>query len=298
MDMNRIEAAIEAYESVLSESERDRVSFFKGLLDIQDRHARFVAEKQAYTIPSKTAAETWYWSDKPFFLMKPVDIEADAFVAALEDCSCYLIDHAGLDPQVAEGLRFFDWRAWVAASELGQAGSDPSAYIEAASAAEEGAGAVPAETIALVAAFALRPMLEQAASDTMASLDLKEGNMSHRKPLACPACGSAASAAFVGDTPSSSGKGRMLYCPICGTNWEFERIRCARCGTQNQSHLHYFHVEGDPAHRLHLCDECGDYTRTVFQDDLRAPLAFEVEDVVMATLDAVAHDARFNSERK
>ena len=146
--------------------------------------------------------------------------------------------------------------------------------------------------------FALRPMLQSAAASIMKELSatVKEGNTLHDKPLSCPVCGSKATASYVGETPSSQGKGRMLYCGTCGTEWEFERIRCASCGTQNQGHLNYFHVEGDEAHRLHNCKECGDYMRTVFQDEIEVPFVFEVEDVVMARLDMVAHDERFAGE--
>ena len=65
-------------------------------------------------------------------------------------------------------------------------------------------------------------------------------------------------------------------------------MRCARCGTRNQGHLHYFNVEGDDSHRIATCDECGGYMRTVFQDDALVPFSFDVEDVVMARLDSIA----------
>lgn len=106
-------------------------------------------------------------------------------------------------------------------------------------------------------------------------------------------CGTPASAAFVGETDAVDGRGRLLYCSTCGTQWAFDRIRCACCGTQSQTKLHYFHVEGDDAHRLQNCEECGDYMRTVFQDSLKVPLSMEVEDIVMANLDAIALDSRF-----
>ena len=63
----------------------------------------------------------------------------------------------------------------------------------------------------------------------------------------------------------------------------------ARCGTTEPRSLRYFSLAGDNAHRIHLCDECGGYIRTVFttRDSTFAPVA-EVEDVVMAPLDAVA----------
>ena len=88
-------------------------------------------------------------------------------------------------------------------------------------------------------------------------------------------------------TPTASGKtnGRTLYCPQCGATWEVERIRCVRCGTQDESQLHYRSIEGDDAHRIHVCDRCKGYVRTRFADETGlAPFVPEVEDVVAADL--------------
>ena len=75
---------------------------------------------------------------------------------------------------------------------------------------------------------------------------------------------------------------------------EFDRIRCPRCGTRNQGNLHYFNIEGDEGHRIGTCDECGSYIRTRFAGEGdNAPYSPEVEDVVMARLDAVAMDPSF-----
>lgn len=300
MDIQRIDAAVEAYGGILDKGDADRLAFFKGLMAVQNRHAEAAAERNAYALADPAAAEGWYWNQKPFFLMAPVPIDADAFASALEDCSRYLADHAGLPAKTAEALRSFDMKELIEKTDLGLAGSDPAAYIDAAcETARAGADeqSAPVDALALALAFALRPLLEPAARTAMDQVDLKQVNENHNRPQACPACGGLPAAAAVGETPSGAANGKMLYCALCGTTWEFERIRCARCGTQNQGKLHYFHVEGDDAHRLYLCDACGEYTRTVFKSDLRAPFAFEVEDVIMAKLDMVAHDPRFAANK-
>lgn len=300
MDTKRIELALKAYEDNLNEKDFARLTFFKGLWDIQNRHVDLVTEADIYEIPDAKTAEEWYWQEKPFFMMAPVSIDEDRFIAAIEDCVCYLVDHAGLKEEVAESLRFFGWRDLIAETDLKQAGYDPMAYVESCCelVQKKDDQSVAADILSLVLSCALRPMLQSAAEATMKMLSpaLKEGNDIHDKPLCCPACGGEAVAAYVGETPSSQGNGRLLYCGMCGTEWEFERIRCGHCGTRNQGHLHYFHLEGDETHRLHNCQECGDYLRTVFQDDLIAPFSFVVEDVVMTRLDMVAHDPRFSDE--
>ncbi|WP_418245429.1 hypothetical protein [Ellagibacter isourolithinifaciens] len=56
----------------------------------------------------------------------------------------------------------------------------------------------------------------------------------------------------------------------------------------------YFNIEGDEGHRIGTCDECGSYIRTRFAGEGdNAPYSPEVEDVVMARLDAVAMDPSF-----
>ena len=58
------------------------------------------------------------------------------------------------------------------------------------------------------------------------------------------------------------------------------------------------YVEGDDSHRIAVCDECEGYVRTVYQQDASAPFSFEVEDVAMAPLDAIANDPQFARVRE
>ena len=60
--------------------------------------------------------------------------------------------------------------------------------------------------------------------------------------------------------------------------------------------LRYTYLEHDPAHRLHLCDECHGYARFVFEDELGKPVSMVVEDAVSTTLDAVARANGYTPE--
>ncbi len=181
----------------------------------------------------------------------------------------------------------------VAASSLAMAGSAPAAYLEdlADLLGDDGMTEDQARVGALVASLALRFQLEAPAQAV--SRALGEAGCTEPHPLRCPVCGGAPSAARVGGQNSTQGRGKTLWCAQCGTTWEFDRVRCARCGTHNQGHLHYFNVEGDDAHRIATCEECGGYVRTTYADDALAPFSFEVEDVVMARLDAIAANPAF-----
>ena len=140
---------------------------------------------------------------------------------------------------------------------------------------------------AMAAALALRAFLEGPA--TAVERARREAGADEPHSVRCPVCGGEAAVAQVSGAPAGQGRAKRLWCAQCGCAWEFERVRCVRCGTQNQAHLHYYNVEGDDAHRIATCDECGGYTRTVYEEDALAPFSFEVEDVVMAKLDLVAY---------
>lgn len=297
MNAQKQETAIAAYRKTLGESDMARLEFFQGIWDIQARHTKKVAEANSYEPADAETLEQWYWNEKPAFLMAPLPIDEDALFNVLDEISDYLAENGGFADEISEALRSFDWLEFIRSTDLGLAGKDPSAYLEQSQEAIDDDSSLPADTTILVFTLALRALLEAPAQAVMSSLSLDEANTVHDKPVQCPVCGTHAVAAYVGETPSSLGNGRLLYCALCGTEWEYERIRCACCGTQNQGKLHYFHIEGDEAHRLHNCDECGDYMRTVFNESSEAPFCFEVEDVVMARLDQVAHDPRFSANK-
>lgn len=143
-------------------------------------------------------------------------------------------------------------------------------------------------TLAVICACALRAHLllpaKNAAQDYTNSAD-----KSVDSPLACPVCGYRETLSWVGEFTAHHGNERVKYCPLCATQWAFERIRCGRCGTKNQGHFHYTNEEHDNSHRILICDECHSYERVVFQEHLQSPaFSIEVEDMVMAPLDALA----------
>lgn len=143
-------------------------------------------------------------------------------------------------------------------------------------------------TLAVICACALRAHLllpaKNAAQDYTNSAD-----KSADSPLACPVCGYRETLSWVGEFTAHHGNERVKYCPLCASQWAFERIRCGRCGSKNQGHFHYTNEEHDNSHRILICDECHSYERVVFQEHLQSPaFSIEVEDVVMAPLDALA----------
>lgn len=200
------------------------------------------------------------------------------------------MEKGGFPSEVKKALSKLDWSDVVDSSDYALAGADPSRYLEIFAGILTGRGfdEVPAYLAASCMSLAVRAQIEGVAAlvSELAGPEL----LASAHTMYCPVCGSKPTVARVGGSSSSDGRGKTLGCLQCGCSWEFERIRCVHCGVQNPKRLHYYNIEGDDSHRINTCDECGGYLRTTFVEDFLVPFSFEVEDVVMAKLDALAAD--------
>lgn len=297
MDLDLVKKATAYYSEGASASDAARLKFFEGLYQLIQERAEQLEGTQAVDTLSSEKADACYTEGTPLLWKAPVVVKPEDFAKTCSEVAAYLVENAGLEDAAAKALAAYDWDWFVDNVQLTDAGRDPSEFVESClkRTPKLGVGSdMPVTVFGLVAGFALRAHLQQHAADLMTcvSKDILEG-LNHDAPVACPVCGSAAAASVVWPQGSASGHGRSQYCAKCGTMWHFERIRCGHCGTQSTSHLHYYHIEGDSAHRIHTCDDCGGYERVVFQEEIKAPFCMEVEDVVMARLDQVALDPSF-----
>lgn len=294
MNMKRIEFAAKGYEQSADEGARKRVAAFKPIWEAQHRAAEKASEALAadgWAAPAADDLERWYWEGAPLLSHAPVKVDAGLFAQTARDVAGAALGGMGIAGDAREALASCDWDALIAQTPLETAGKDPASYLDASADVVERVCGENGDLVFLVLALALRPMVEPAAAALFAAVKprVQGGLARHRKPRACPVCGGEPSLAYVGPTDTNKANGRTLYCAQCGTTWEFERVRCARCGNQLQDQLHYKSVEGDDAHRLHVCDACKGYMRTLFMlDNSLRPFTPEVEDAVMANLDAVA----------
>lgn len=302
MLISEIDKVVENYrrqtsDGAFPEDRFDILYFFYGIMEIQAKWAQALSAEEYDVMPVDTR-ENLYWSFKPMLQENPVMIDPASYANCIEEVCAYLVENKVFEEDILSALAKINWQNVVAYSEFNLAGAAPLEYIAStaeAFSATDFAG-IPAVVAQIIMAYALRPFLEGPARKCLSGLDLKQGNRDNKKPCECPVCGCVSSSSFVGNTPSSEGKGRMLYCSMCGSQWEFERIRCAKCGTQSPNDLHYFNVEGDTARRLHICGECGDYSKTVFLEDFKGTFIFEVEDVIMGYLDDIANLPEFNPD--
>jgi FdhE protein len=104
----------------------------------------------------------------------------------------------------------------------------------------------------------------------------------------CPFCGALPGMGEI----RKEGK-RILHCPLCGTEWEFPRMKCPYCQNEDQERLTYFQVEGEGGNRADVCLACRNYLKTVDSRDMEGTLDFEVEDYLTLYLDHLAQEEGF-----
>lgn len=292
MNMRLISTAIRAYESMLDEGDNARLAFFHELWKVVDECE--ASRACSYEPPEAGTIKTAVEVGTPIFATKPVEVDKGAFVGDIEKIAARAIESTELAPGVAEDLQRVRWDRVVEASDIELAGTNPNAYLMDMYQilADDGMKAGSLGIALMAVTLALKAQIEKPAAIALAAVK-KAVAFEDIHPLTCPICGSAPALSHVGGETSSNGRGRRLVCTQCGTSWEFERVRCARCGTQNQRSLHFYNIEGDDNHRIGTCDECGSYIRSLFSESVLVPISYEVEDVVMAKLDAIAQNPSF-----
>jgi FdhE protein len=109
----------------------------------------------------------------------------------------------------------------------------------------------------------------------------------------CPICGSPPDLAFLAENG-----GRWLVCEFCRHQWSFERIRCPGCSNQDSHSVIYFFSDAEPAYRVHTCDVCKLYIKTVDTRRLERPFYPPLEGILTAHLDMKARRLGFSSSAK
>ena len=285
MNMDLVNKVSEAYLKTSEGADAVRLRFFLGVREIQ---SRIEARDRPYDAPSTDAAREALSAGRPLFDVSVPAVPVAEYLDALAEIARYTSEAAGLADDQAEALRDADFAGAIDAEMLAGAVGSPGGFVaEVASrlGARVSAPLTPA-TVAFVLISALVPFLT---GPSKVALSVLGDSRSHAERTGvCPVCGAAASLGRVGESTKLQGAERVLWCGICHAEWGYERLRCVRCGSGDPNKLRYTHIEGDAAHRVHLCDDCHGYTRFVFVDELDKPVAMAVEDAVAGRLDAVA----------
>lgn len=105
----------------------------------------------------------------------------------------------------------------------------------------------------------------------------------------CPCCGGPPVASLIVDWPRSPGA-RYCACSLCGTLWNFVRVRCTACGSTEG--IAYQEVAGREAVKAETCDTCHSYAKVMYlsRDGALDPVA---DDVASLGLDLLEKDGPY-----
>lgn len=294
MDTDLVSRATNAYLEKLEGADAARLEFFRGLWSVQDEMAAELANKHTYEAPTDEEVLEIFESGRTIFETLPPTVEHEELLESLARVVAYVIESGALSEEQTKALSELDIPAAVSSDAVAAAAAAPADFVASAvrALATEERGVTPA-TAALVVSAALTPFLEKPAREAMDGLRRETRDAGRR--LSCPVCGSIPTLAQIGESQKTMGAGRTLWCGLCRSEWDIDRLRCARCGAQSKKSLRYTHVDGDEAHRLHLCENCHAYTRTVFRGNLTVPLSMQVEDIVTTELELIGIEEGYTS---
>ena len=103
----------------------------------------------------------------------------------------------------------------------------------------------------------------------------------------CPACGGPPASSMVVGWPGAHGS-RFCACALCGTMWNYVRIKCAMCGSTKG--ISYREIDGSGGTiKAETCDNCRSYLKILYQDKDPAldPIA---DDVASLGLDLLVRE--------
>ena len=216
------------------------LAFLSRLVEVQ--HAACAALPPAPPVPEPVLAQRLQHAMPP--LSREALGEGGGFPATLD----WLSRHAALPeaPEPAEQARArLLAMAWPERLELAAAVFD---------------AAYPAEQLgeSLYMAAALQVHLTRCAAQLDGSRLKPVGNG------VCPACGSAPVASMVVGWASAN-RARYCCCSLCGTLWNYTRIKCTSCGSTGG--IAYYAIEEEPGDvAAETCDTCGTYAKHLHQD--------------------------------
>ncbi len=128
----------------------------------------------------------------------------------------------------------------------------------------------------LAVGFALAPYLQRAAEAILPRLDL-----SLWAKGCCPVCGGQPNLALF----EQSRGARQLVCSRCDAAWDYQRVRCPFCGSEEKQ---TYYPSQDGAHRLYVCPDCHHYLKTADLREIHRPVYPLVERLVLVGMDLAA----------
>ncbi|MEA5074953.1 MAG: formate dehydrogenase accessory protein FdhE [Coriobacteriia bacterium] len=275
--------AIEHYISTRPDLEQ-QLRFFEALWDAQDDIAQGASP---YEAASAEDTEKALLQTRTLFSLVGPTIPLEPYQAAVRQVAALMAEKAGLPDEQSAALAEVDIASAVSDESLASMLTGMDAFVTRI------AGAVADDRLnepllMFVLTEAATPFLREpaaAAVKAAGKFDWQQWDSG-----LCPVCGTPASSGVVRDEGDLQGGRRWLSCPTCRTQWEFARVRCARCGQRTHDKLEYLYDEQDPGHRVHTCKECHGYIPVTFEKQVKVLAVPEVEEIVMIPLETVASE--------
>lgn len=273
--------AIEHYITARPDLEQ-QLRFFSTLWDVQDE---FAAEAAPYEPASKEDTETALYQTRTLFSLSAPSIPLEPYRAAVRRIAELMAENAGLPEDQSTALAEIDIAGAIDEESLASMLSGIDAFVtRVATALSDERLNEP--LLMFVLSEAATPFLREpaaAAIKVAGKYDWQQWDSG-----LCPVCGTPAASGVIRDEGELQGGRRWLSCPTCRTQWEYARVRCARCGQRSHDKLEYLYDEQDPGHRVHTCKVCHGYIPQSFEKELPVLAVPEVEEIVMIPLETVA----------
>ncbi|MCL2437718.1 MAG: formate dehydrogenase accessory protein FdhE [Coriobacteriia bacterium] len=129
---------------------------------------------------------------------------------------------------------------------------------------------------------------EKISESTQEGQELLKAKASTTESGDCPTCGHAAEMGVLLDSEGEGqGSARKLWCGYCENLWEYDRIRCTRCGTRSQEALSYHFSAEDDARRVYFCEECDGTQKVLCEKSITHPAEVDIrlESILMTGLE-------------
>ncbi len=101
----------------------------------------------------------------------------------------------------------------------------------------------------------------------------------------CPFCGSHPMLSLLAEDG-----GRSLVCSFCRYTWAVPRLFCPYCDNRDAESLGYFFSEAEPEYRVHTCQKCKSYLKSIDLRQLLRPFHPFLEAAITAHLDMRARE--------
>jgi FdhE protein len=279
---------IERYQSDSDEPD-SRLGFFRRLWEIQEDISQDLPPIEP---PDEQVLREALLSGQPAFLVTAPEIPVDTFREAVREVTALVSTEETIEEPIRAYLGEADLVGSIDSEMLGSALADVDAFCsavaDATEAPEDARAAVDFVLVSALTSFLTGPA--STITDVLGTIDRKIWSSGE-----CPVCGTPASYGRIIDAGQLEGDARVLACPLCRTEWQYDRVRCVRCGSREHSKLRYLFAESDPAHRVHVCDTCQGYLKVTDEREAGRPVAAVVEDAVTLIMDAVAEDRGYHT---